>query len=270
VTGEAEGFPGAGRGGTGFREEARALLRALSVLPYENLSKIAAFHRGGRAETAQDIGASWLEDAARTGVGGTCFSLTWWLKRRLEALNPPDASGAGFSTAFLMADKRVQPNVHCGLLFTYRGRDYLLDPGYLIFEPLPLPSAGLSVEAFASPNAIRVEDVPASGVWRLYTGPRGALKHRFDFRKEPVDDAEFIRHWEASHHWEMMGYPVLNRVREGTQYYLQKNNLLVRGAETSEMRKLTDAEVRAVAHELFGLPRELVEEALGILGKPAA
>jgi arylamine N-acetyltransferase len=249
--------------GSGFPEPARALLRALSALPYENLSKIVAFHQGGRPETAQDISARWLDDASPAGegpgVGGTCFSLTWWLKQRLDAL--------GFSTAFLMADKRVQPDVHCGLLFTHGNRLYLLDPGYLIFEPIPLPSAGLSVSAFVPPNAIRIDDAAGEGVWRLHTGPRGALKHRFDFRKQPVDEAEFLRHWEASHHWEMMGYPVLNAVREGTQYYLQKNSLLIRTAEAGEMRKLSGAEVRRAAVELFGLPRALVEEALGILGR---
>src|SRR5690606_17466342 len=94
---------------------------------------------------------------------------------------------------------------------------------------------------------------------------RGALKHRFDFRREPVDAAEFQRHWEASYAWPMMDYPVLNRVQDGTQYYLQKNGLLVRTAEGGTMSKLTPAEVRAAATEVFGLPRGLVDEALEIL-----
>jgi hypothetical protein len=169
-----------------------------------------------------------------------------------------------------MADKRIEPNIHCGLLFEESGRLYLLDPGYLIFEPLLLPGAGLSLEAFISPNEIRVEDVPGQGVWRLYTGPRAAagqapLKHRFDFRKEPVTAAEFERHWEASHHWPMMKYPVLNRVRDGVQYYPQKNNLLIRSEHSSEMKKLDGAGVRGAARDLFGLPQGLVDEALGLM-----
>src|SRR5690606_8074901 len=133
-----------------------------------------------------------------------------------------------------------------------------------------LPAAGLSVEAFLSPNVVRVEDV--EGAWRLWTGPRAAhgkpsgIKHRFDFRKEPVSAEEFQRHWEASYDWPMMRYPVLNRVKDGTQYYLQKNNLLIRTADEGTMRKLSPDEVRAAAVDLFGLPRGLVEEALGVLG----
>jgi arylamine N-acetyltransferase len=256
-----------------FPPEARALLLELAALPYENLSKIVAFHTTGSPESAQDVSARWLDDHARSGLGGTCFSLTHWLKIRLDAL--------GFSTAYLMADKpsthtHREYNVHCGLLFEhgeapYR-RLYLLDPGYLIFEPLLLPAAGLSVTTFLSPNEIRVEDAPAAGTWRLFTGSRDPsgktpLKPRFDFRKDPVTTAEFERHWEASHRWEMMGYPVLNRVRDGVQYYLQKNNLLVRTEHSSEMKKLDEKGVGAAAREIFGLPQGLVDQALGLLRK---
>jgi arylamine N-acetyltransferase len=245
-----------------FPPPVTALLRELSALPYENLSKIVAHHTGKTPEGVLSFSASWLEDHTRTGLGGTCFALTHWLKLRLDAL--------GFSTAYLMADKRIERDIHCGLLFAWDRREWLLDPGYLIFDPLPLPQGGLAVDMFLSPNAVRVEDVPGGNVWRLWTGPKHegstALKHRFDFRKEPVDAAEFQRHWEASYSWPMMNHPVLNRVKDGTQYYLQKNNLLVRTAESGTMRKLSPAEVRAAAVEIFGLPQGLVEEAMGLLG----
>ncbi|MCD6025438.1 MAG: hypothetical protein K0Q91_2354 [Fibrobacteria bacterium] len=250
-----------------FPPAARALLAELSARPYENLSKIVAYHKSGSPESAQDVAAGWLEDHARSGLGGTCFSLTHWLKIRLD--------GLGLSTAYLMADKPAthkhrMPDIHCGLLCEHAGRAYLLDPGYLIFEPIPLPRAGLSVSTFIPPNEIRVEDVAGAGVWRLSTGPRDAsgrpaLKPRFDFRREPVSAAEFERHWEASHQWEMMGYPVLNRVRDGVQYYLQKNNLLIRSAGAGEMKKLDEEGVRRAARDLFGLPEGLVDEALGLL-----
>jgi arylamine N-acetyltransferase len=240
-----------------------SLLLELSRLPYENLSKIVARHEataaGHTRESVLSFSASWLEEHARTGLGGTCFALTHWLKLRLDAL--------GYSTGYLMADKRIEPNIHCGLVLWHEQRAWLLDPGYLIFEPIPLPQGGLSIETFLSPNAVRVEDVVGGGrtgedVWRLWTGPRGALKHRFDFRREPVSVEEFQRHWEASYDWPMMNYPVLNRVLDGTQYYLQKNNLLVRTAQAGIMRKLTPEEVLTAATDLFDLPRGLVEQAL--------
>ncbi|HLP40517.1 MAG TPA: hypothetical protein VK465_03335 [Fibrobacteria bacterium] len=275
-----------------------ALLRDLSALPYENLSKIVAFHEGGggdlrAVERALDLSSDWLAHTRATGAGGTCFALTWWLALRMRE--------QGFASAFLLADKGRGRAVHCGLRFPWEGRDYLLDPGYMIFEPLPLPTAGLSATAWCSPNEVLIEDIsagpppagprgqalpssPASRlvsennlpgmatgerVWRLWSGPKGGvgpgLKWRFDFRQEEAGEEEFLRVWEASYALPMMGYPVLNRLAEGTQYYLQKRSLLVRTAEGSEMRKLDEAGMRTALAEIFGIPEGLAREALDIV-----
>ena len=239
-----------------FPEAVSSLLRELAAIPYENLSKAVAFQRGRNLESALDFSSTWLEDHRHQGLGGTCFALTHWLKLKMD--------GLGYSTAYLMADKRQARNVHCGLLFEQGGTAFLLDPGYLIFEPLPLPKAGLSAVAFSSPNEIKVED--GEGVWRLHTGQAGALKHRFDFRKESVPLIEFQKYWEESYQWPMMRYPVLNRVAGGVQYYLQKNNLLTRTVAGGEMRRLSPSELAEAARSVFGLPGELVDEALGLMG----
>ena len=236
---------------------ALAALRELSALPYENLSKIVAHGQGGNLESTLGLAEGWLERNRETGVGGTCFSLTWWLAGRIRA--------AGLECALLMGDKGRAVNVHCALCCDWLGRSWLLDPGYMIFEPLLLPAAGLSAEAWISPNAVRVEDLPALDVWRLWSGPRGALKQRFDFRKAAVSEAEFFAHWEASYSLPMMGYPVLNRVKDGVQYYLQKRSLLVRTAEGGEMRKLGREELLEALGTRFGIPEALAREALAVV-----
>ena len=180
-------------------------------------------------ESTLGLAADWLEKSRDTGAGGTCFSLTWWLAGRIRAL--------GMECAFLMGDKGRSLNIHCGLRFDWEGRAHLLDPGFMIFEPIPLPVAGLSAAAWISPNEVRVEDLPALDVWRLWSGPRGAVKQRFDFRKAAVGEAEFLAHWEASYALPMMRYPVLNRVKDGSQFYLQKRSLLVRIARRGRNAK---------------------------------
>jgi arylamine N-acetyltransferase len=239
-------------------------LRELSALPYENLSKIAAHASGGNMEATLGLAEGWLERNLETGAGGTCFSLTWWLAGRLRA--------AGIGYALLMGDKGRSPNIHCALRMDWEGRAYLLDPGYLIFAPLSLPSAGLSAEAWIPPNVVRLEDRPEAGVWRLWSGPRGSgrpeggdLKFRFDFRKQAVGEAEFFAHWEASYRLPMMRYPVLNRVRDGAQYYLQKRSLLVRTAEESAMRKLDREEFFRTLGTTFGIPEDLAREAMDVV-----
>ena len=243
-----------------------AALRELSVLPYENLSKIVAYHREGadprRAEKAFDLASAWLGNARETGAGGTCFSLTWWLHRRLAE--------AGLPSAFLLADKGRARDVHCALRFDAEGRSWLLDPGYMIFDPLPLPAAGLRAAAWCPPNEVVLEDAATERgpVWRLWSGPRGRAegpKWRFDFRQAPVPEAAFLRAWEASYALPMMGYPVLNRLQDGVQHYLQKRSLLTRTPEGSEMRKLSREEMMEVLGSTFGIPEALAREAIGIV-----
>ncbi|MDB5104233.1 MAG: hypothetical protein JWP91_1922 [Fibrobacteres bacterium] len=242
---------------TPFPAPVLAALRELSALPYENLSKIVAFSQGGNMESTLGLANDWLEKSRDTGAGGTCFSLTWWLAERIRS--------QGLDCAFLMGDKGKALNIHCGLRFDWEGRGHLLDPGYLIFDPIPLPTAGLSATTWVPPNEVRVEDLPALDAWRLWSGPRGAVKQRFDFRKRAVGEAEFQAHWEASYRLPMMRYPVLNKVRDGVQYYLQKRSLLVRTAEGGEMRKLDQAGMMEALQVTFGIPGDLAREALAVV-----
>ena len=250
-------------------------LRELSSLPYENLSKIVAFaeessgglRTGSKGRSSRErsmvLSANWLEKTRATGVGGTCFSLTWWLAARLKS--------QGIDCFFLMGDKGQAKNIHCALRWDWQGRAYLLDPGYMIFDPLVLPEAGLTTTSWVPPNEIRIEDLPTFSVWRLWTGPRLALKQRFDFRRTAVSEEEFLSHWEASFDLPMMGYPILNRVQAGTQYYLQKRSLLIRTpdgeAMGAGMRKLARSEMLAVLGTTFGIPEGLAQEALRIVTK---
>jgi hypothetical protein len=63
----------------------------------------------------------------------------------------------------------------------------------------------------------------------------------------------------------MMRYPVLNRVQEGVQYYLQKRSLLVRKPEGGEMRKLERAELFETFSTVFGIPEDLAREAMAVV-----
>ena len=111
---------------------------------------------------------------------------------------------------------------------------YLLDPGYLIFDPLqmPLPQPFDTGEAFfpLSPNCVRLVR-PTLESMELWTGGAGApMKLRFEYPVEGVSVEEFKHHWNESFYREMMTYPVLNRLdrEKGIQYYYQKGNLVVR------------------------------------------
>jgi hypothetical protein len=241
-----------------------AVLQELAAIPYENLSKIVAARMTGNGSTpslqtsaarerALCKNLDWMKGRQSQGLGATCFGLTHALKSRLDEM--------GQQTAYLMGDHRNNANIHCGLLWRRGSEEFLLDPGYALYDPLPL-SRHLIRETWSGPHRVRIEIGP--GVWRLWTGPQNALKHRFDFRMEPVVENEFFQHWEASYAWPMMKYPVLNQVRGETQFYLQKDNLFIRTREGSEQRKLNSESFLKSVTNHFGVDLGLAEEAMSI------
>lgn len=148
---------------------------------------------------------------------------------------------------------------------------YLLDPGYLIFDPLqmPLPQPFGTGEAFfpLSPNCVRLIR-PTLESMELWTGGAGApMKLRFEYPVEGVSVEEFKHHWNESFYREMMTYPVLNRLdrEKGIQYYYQKGNLVVRNATGSKMTKIEPADRVQTLSDIFKLSPDIIERALNIL-----
>ncbi len=150
---------------------------------------------------------------------------------------------------------------------------YLLDPGYLIFDPLPmpLPQPFGTGEAFfpLSPNCVRLVR-PTLESMELWTGGAGApMKLRFEYPVEGVSVDEFKHHWNESFYREMMTYPVLNRLdrEKGVQYYYQKGNLVVRSSSGSQMTKIAPADRVQTLSDIFKLSPDIIERALNILEK---
>lgn len=150
---------------------------------------------------------------------------------------------------------------------------YLLDPGYLIFDPLqmPLPQPFDTGEAFfpLSPNCVRLVR-PTLESMELWTGGAGApMKLRFEYPVEGVSVEEFKHHWNESFYREMMTYPVLNRLdrEKGIQYYYQKGNLVVRSSTGSQMKRIEPADRVQTLSDIFKLSPSIIEQALQILEK---
>ena len=159
------------------------------------------------------------------------------------------------------------------LVSSLSSNSYLLDPGYLIFDPLPmpLPQPFGTGEAFfpLSPNCVRLVR-PTLESMELWTGGAGApMKLRFEYPVEGVSVEEFKHHWNESFYREMMTYPVLNRLdrEKGVQYYYQKGNLVVRNATGSKMTKIDPADRVQTLSDIFKLSPTIIEKALNILEK---
>ncbi len=263
----------------------------LSKVTYENLTKIIRLNQTGSSTAAQKLDDSFQNDVDAWMGGGTCFSMTWHLYQTFVDM--------GLHPRLVMGHKRKERNIHCALIlpdeepsavipgsdhhvipgsdpgspFAVPVREYLFDPGYLIFEPLSIPLAppfGTGTAFFPLvPNCVRL-DRPNNESMSLWTGGAGApMKLRFDYPVEGVSVEEFKQHWNESFYREMMTYPVLNRLdrEKGIQYYYQKGNLVTRDANGSRMEKIEVPNRVETLSRIFGLKPELIEQALGILDK---
>ena len=245
------------------------LCNQISNITYENLTKIIRLEQTGSATGARKLDDSDQNDIDSWMGGGTCFSMTWHLYQTLTDM--------GFKPRLVMGHKRKERNIHCALILPdpdfIAQPSYLLDPGYLIFDPLPmpLPPPFGTGEAFfpLSPNCVRLVR-PTLDSMELWTGGAGApMKLRFEYPVEGVSVEEFKHHWNESFYREMMTYPVLNRLdrEKGIQYYYQKGNLVVRNATGSQMTKIAPADRVKTLSDIFKLSPDIIEKALNILEK---
>ena len=271
------------------------LCNQISNVTYENLTKIIRLEQTGSATGARKLDDSDQNDIDSWMGGGTCFSMTWHLYQALTDM--------GFKPRLVMGHKRKERNIHCALILPdpddsvvfpdamssrpcagtgsplsslashLSSNSYLLDPGYLIFEPLqmPLPQPFGTGEAFfpLSPNCVRLVR-PTLESMELWTGGAGApMKLRFEYPVEGVSVEEFKLHWNESFYREMMTYPVLNRLdrEKGVQYYYQKGNLVVRSSSGSQMTRIDPADRVQKLSDIFKLSPAIIEQALQILEK---
>jgi hypothetical protein len=258
------------------------LCNRLSTVTYENLTKIIRLESAGSATRARNLDDSFQNDVDSWMGGGTCFSMTWHLYQAFTDM--------GLSPRLVMGHKRKEKNIHCALIlpdqFGFKNSDFrinsefrtpnsefLFDPGYLVFDPLPLPAPQPfgSGEAFFPlvPNCVRLVR-PAADALELWTGGTGGpMKLRFEYPLEGVSVEEFKQHWSESFYREMMTYPVLNRLdrERGVQYYYQKGNLVIRDKDGSRMECIPEELRVEKLSEIFHISPDLVDRALGILRK---
>ena len=227
-------------------------LRAFSHLVYENVSKIIRLARTGQPEEALRTPEILIPDHFEYGTGGTCFSLTYLAQRILSRHAIP--------ADIVLGDRHYGEDTHCAVISRLAGRAWLLDVGFLIFEPVPLDPARVSRVTTA---INQIEVVPsAPGQFDVHTLFRGSRKYRFTIKADPVEPDAFRPHWARTFALDMMNYPVVTRMTGGTQYYLQGCHWQVRTASETQKTDLDVAAIPQLVKERFGISPALTQEAL--------
>jgi hypothetical protein len=229
-------------------------MKAFSILPYENLTKILKSDSVISASSAMRYPDELLGDFLKWGTGGTCFSLTAAVVAVFEAL--------GIIAHPVLADRHYGPDTHCGISVTGdSGQVFLLDPGYLVFEPIPVPRE-IPVTIGNGFNRIELNPLASGARVELYTIVRNNRKLRLTFKMEQVGDEAFRRAWEQSFAFEMMHYPVLTSIVNGAHLYIQGNSLSIRDDQKTIRRTLTKENEIEYITAMLGIHREIVIKAL--------
>lgn len=251
---------------------------AFSGVPWENLTK---FLRKATMETAPPAGAlsdlavpggaapflaardgplgdllryadTVLEEHVESGTGGTCFSLANALGRILADM--------GFHVRPVMGDMRHGRNIHCALVVRHPRGPFLLDPGYLVPEPVRIVP-GRACEVRNGPVLLRYTFAEHGGTAVLHTGSGGdATRFRYRLRLRSVSAAEFTRHWIDSFDSTGMRSLHLNAVSHGVRLSAHNHNLRLDHGRSAENVKLR-ADYPESIEELFGVSRSVVDRA---------
>ena len=237
--------------------------KAISRIPYENLTKIINWASSGRT-VAKRLPLDVISAHVEQGAGGTCFSLTAALLHILRFL--------GWRAEPILADRHYGQNTHCALVvWVGDGTPHLLDPGYLIVKPIPLENGSLErgeeLHVPTSFNDVILSPVEGGEKIELHTLQQGQRSHRLTFKAGPADPAEFLKAWDASFDWDMMRYPVLTRADDEKQVYLQGQRLQVRGRESLAREEIPREGLPLHIARVFGVDARVVERALGILSQ---
>jgi arylamine N-acetyltransferase len=237
------------------REVFSEVVAAFARLPYENITKIIKRAEAGTPEKARRYPEELIQNHFEWGTGGTCFSLTSALMELVRSL--------GWKTEYILADRRYGQDTHCALLIWIDGNPHLLDPGFLIVDPIPISSSEQGIE---------------TGFKRLLLAPEGrddrislstvrgnSKTYRLTYKTSPVEVGEFSRAWDASFDWEMMQYPLLTRTVASSQVYLRGSRLQVARTDSVEKCEMGREDMISKISREFCIRPEIVAHALSIL-----
>jgi len=235
-------------------EQLEKIARRFSELPYENVSKIIKrndLHGAIQFRLPDEV----LNDHLQWNLGGTCFSLTYYL---LEIL-----TYCGYNCQPIMGDMKWGENVHCAILVHKDAHDYLIDPGYLIYQPLQI-SKDTITRHLTPHSGIEIRFVPEVERYDLYTFRNGQFTWRYRFTAKAVSMDNFAEHWIGSFSKPTMSGVCLTRTENEEMIYIHNDFVKITRPERVQRAKSFDTTEKLIVQK-FGIPLKFIEEARSAL-----
>ncbi len=234
----------------------REILHHFSKIPYENISKIIKFNKYANFEERVRLPEEIIEDHKKYGLGGTCFSLTYYLQMILTQ--------NGFKCYPITADMLNRPNEHCALIVNLNDNKFLVDPGYLLTEPVQLIRGSNIIKSLINPIELEYDDLDE--VYNVYSFDGIYKKWRYSFEDSRLSEEEFQEYWQASFFKGTMKGICLNQIKDGKMMYVHNDYFKITSLKGKEKSRIKENYIASV-HNIFGITSELIEQAQALLPK---
>jgi N-hydroxyarylamine O-acetyltransferase len=241
-------------------EALRELLAAhLTKIPFENISKLYYRKCLGLVDLP-DI-RLYLDGIEKYHFGGTCYSNNYHFHLLLRSL--------GYEAKLCAADMQT-PEVHALNMITTDGREYLADTGYAapLLEPIPRDLA-TDYETTSGRDRYVLKPQDANGCSRLELYRDGVFRHGYLAKPAPKTIEDFSKVIAASFSADatFLNSVLLARFYPRRSVLIHNLTLVESEANKSTMHALANrAQLIDAIESRFGIPREIVSEAVDQLG----
>ncbi len=235
-------------------EHIAAISRYFSRLPYENISKILKRDQSPKTQRLR-LPDEVTSDHFAWHAGGTCFSLSYFLCGIYTIL--------GYDAHPLICHLNWGKNTHSAIAIQFAGARYLVDPGYMIFRPLPLRKSNIEAQLSAE-TGLSLRFDPVKDEYAVYTYRKGQYVRRYRFSDHLVAWEQFAEFWENSFRLPGMDDITLTRVEGLEMLFVQGDFIKLTSPETIEKFRESNLAEKMI-RERFGIPLEKLEEARYVL-----
>jgi len=230
----------------------------LLKVPFENISKLLYKKQG--LKNIPDL-STYLEGIEKYNFGGTCYTNNYYLYCLLEHL--------GYEIKLCGADMK-NPDVHIISIVTIDGHEFIVDGGYAapFLNPLPvdLPE---DYEIALGNEMYIVKPKDESGRTKVEQYYNGKLQHWYTAKPEPrkIEDFRKVIEDSYSNNAVFMNAIRITRLNENGSLVLK--NLSITKTFKNEVleTKFSPDDVPEMLKLNFGMPAEIVAEAISIIGE---
>lgn len=234
----------------------------ITRVPFENATKIVKAQRAGSAESAMRGPVEYWEEHLRWGSGGTCFAATSAYQFLLRYL--------GFRSEVVFCHLPAhEPDAHIALLVETAEGQVLVDVGYALPAPLPLPSR-TALRRKTPYYDLEIRRGPQDEYLVFSEDDRGQ-RFRYRFTPGATTEARFLAAWRKTFRPEApyMRRLALGCFRDATRFLYKDAGRVFEITRAGEEARTLSEPLPESLSGLFGIPKPLLQAALAALEGPA-